>query len=222
MTKMSLLRLRFSNILWALTLSAVAGCNQEPRNEVIANQVNPNAPMENGDASEPIDAKNAAELPNGAATVARDRRAANVKLSVDGDGLRLVDASTGATRALSFGLGKSDVLAVLEPLRGEAAKGRNADCGADYANWADGLGLTFRNDKFAGWSLDGRAKGSITTMAGVGPGASRSTLDAYDYKITRSSLGSEFSAGPLNGLLDSDKPAAIITNLWSGEVCLAR
>ena len=145
-----------------------------------------------------------------------------VNLAVDDDGLRLVDAKTGKTLPLSFGLPRAVVLEPLEKTRGPAEQGSSAECGSQYAHWADGLRLTFRNEKFVGWSLDGRSDGAITTMAGLGTGSGKKVLDAYDYKVVRTTLGNEFSAGSLHGLLSSNKPDANVTTLWAGEVCLAR
>ena len=148
--------------------------------------------------------------------------ATQMKLAVDGEGLRLVDAKTGKTQALPFGLSRAAVLEPLENLRGPAGQGSNPACGGEYANWADGLGLNFRRDKFVGWSLDDRSDGAITTMAGLGTGSGKRALEAYDYKVVRTTLGDEFSAGGLHGLLSSTAANARITNLWAGEVCLAR
>jgi hypothetical protein len=149
-------------------------------------------------------------------------RATSPKLAVDGEGLRLVAKGSGSTRQLAFGLSSEAVLGPLERLRGPADKGLNAECGSNYANWADGLSLNFRRDKLVGWTLDGRAEGAITTMAGLGTGSTKETLGAYDYKLARTSLGQEFTAGDLHGLLASTAADAKITYLWAGEVCLAR
>lgn len=153
---------------------------------------------------------------------AAPEQAAQVKLAVEGKGLRLVRFGTGSTTPLAFGLSREAVLAPLEKLRGPAGQGVNPECGSEYADWADGLGLNFKGGKFVGWALDGRSAGAITTMAGLGIGSTRDTLGAYDYKVVRTSLGSEFSAGDLHGLLNSAARDAKVTNLWAGEVCIAR
>lgn len=149
-------------------------------------------------------------------------RAASEKLAVDGEGLRLVDGTSGSARPLGFGLPKEAVLEPLERLRGPAGKGLSSECGSEYANWADGLSLNFRRGKFVGWTLDGRSEGAITTMAGLGTGSMKGALRAYDYQVARTTLGQEFSAGDLHGLLSSASADAEITYLWAGEVCLAR
>lgn len=147
-------------------------------------------------------------------------------LAVDGEGLRLFDRATGSARVLAFGQARAAVLGPLEKLRGTAATGTNQDCGAGrvaYANWADGLSLVFQDGRFAGWGLDGRAAGAITTAAGIGPGSTRAQLaDAYAVTVAQSSLGTEFMTGGMSGVLDGAGTRAKITDMWAGVSCVAR
>lgn len=147
-------------------------------------------------------------------------------LAVDGEGLRLFDRDTGSARVLAFGQARAAVLGPLETLRGPAGTGINQDCGAGpvaYANWPDGLSLVFQDGRFAGWGLDGRAAGAITTAAGIGPGSTRAQLaDAYAVAVERSSLGTEFMAGGISGVLDGAGTRAKITDMWAGVSCVAR
>lgn len=154
---------------------------------------------------------------------AASRQAATPKIAVDGAGLRLVDPATGSTRPLAFGTPQADILAALA-FRGQPGTGTNAECGSTtYANWPDGLNIVFDDGSFAGWSLDGRADGALTTMSGVGPGATRAALDdGYNAEVRRTTLGLEFTAGTLAGLLDGPGKAAKITNMWAGLTCIAR
>ena len=63
----------------------------------------------------------------------------------------------------------------------------------------------------------------LTTASGIGLGSTRAALEsAYAARVSRSTLGMEFVAGGIAGLLASDHPAAPITHLWAGQVCLAR
>lgn len=166
----------------------------------------------------------AAPTPESDAATANDAaQVEQAKLAVDGEGLRLIDPRSGSAGPLPFGTPKARVLFALERLRGSASQGRNVECSADYANWADGLGLNFERDRFVGWTLDGRAEGALATMAGIGPGSTRADLDAaYTAKLSRSTLGTEFSAGGFSGLLTGPRASATITNMWAGTVCLAR
>lgn len=149
------------------------------------------------------------------------------KLAVESEGLRWFLPPNGSARPLSFGEPEVGVLASLERVRGPAVKGVNQDCGAgpvQYANWADGLSLVFQNGEFAGWGLDQRAAGAIATANGVGPGTTRTELAASFGSVTfqNTSLGLEFAAGDIFGLLEGTGPEAKITHMWAGVSCVAR
>lgn len=150
---------------------------------------------------------------------------ADPALAVEGEGLRLFDPASGAARSIGFGMRRDDLLAALA-FRGPPGLGTNAECGAGplgYASWPDGLTLYFQEDSFAGWSLDGRADGALTTAAGIGPGTTRAALEAaYAITIEETSLGIEFVAGGFAGLLDGASPNARITDMWAGMNCVFR
>ena len=148
-------------------------------------------------------------------------------LAVEGEGIRFFNPITSSATPISFGQPQSTVLAALERVRGPAGKGTNESCGAgpvQYANWPDGLSLVFQNDRFAGWSLDGRAAGALSTASGIGPDSTREDLDgAYgDVEVRETTLGDEFSAGGFFGLLDGPNATSKITNMWAGVNCVAR
>jgi len=151
-------------------------------------------------------------------TVAKDAPA----LAVEAEGLRLFNRQSGSARAIAFGTVRGDVLSMLAFL-GKPETGTNGECGAgalDYANWPSGLGLFFQDDKFAGWNLNDRSKGEVTTASGIGIGSSRTDLEsAYTANISETTLGTEFAAGELFGLLDGKGKAAKITNMWGGVSC---
>lgn len=149
------------------------------------------------------------------------------RLAVEGEGLRWFLQPDGSARPLVFGTPKADILASLESVRGPAAKAVNQDCGAgpvQYANWSDGLSLVFQNGAFAGWGLDRRASGALATANGVGPGRTRTELvDSYgSVTFMNTSLGVEFAAGEISGVLDGSGPEAKITDMWAGVNCVAR
>jgi hypothetical protein len=148
------------------------------------------------------------------------------RLSVEAEGLRLFDPNTGAASALPFGTPRQKLLDVLEASRSPADTGTNSECGAgplDYAAWADGLTLHFQEGKFAGWALDERAEGALATASGIGPGSTRPALDAaYQPTLSETSLGTEFAAGELYGVLSGGGPDARITALWAGVSCIFR
>jgi hypothetical protein len=159
-------------------------------------------------------------------------------ISLDGEGLRLVDPKSGATRPLAFGVDQAQLKLITEKLKGPAQSGRNEECGAGplaYLSWDDGLTLYSLDGLFAGWSLDeagaavpakpakGEPPARLTTISGIGIGSTRAQLlDAYDATIEQTTLGTEFNAAGLSGILDGTGPKARVTNLWSGVNCVFR
>ncbi len=159
-------------------------------------------------------------------------------VSLDGEGLRLVDPKSGATRPLGFGVPEDQLKLVAEKLKGPAEVGRAEECGAgplSYLSWNDGLTLYSLDGLFAGWSLDetgapgaapaakGKPAPKLTTISGIGIGSTRAQLlDVYDAKIEQTSLGTEFNAAGLSGILDGTGGKARVTNLWSGVNCVFR
>lgn len=165
------------------------------------------------------------------ATRAADPGAA---LALDGEGLRIIRAPSGATRLVSFGDDRAAVIAIIDRVIGgpPPTLADNLDCPATVATWSgSGLQLWFTADaaaRFVGWSLGGPAPTDstaprFTTMSGIGLGSTRAALDSvYVATIARSSLGVEFNAGGLAGLLASAQASAPVRNMWAGQVCLAR
>ncbi|HEU4455234.1 MAG TPA: hypothetical protein VFR81_19375 [Longimicrobium sp.] len=169
----------------------------------------------------------AAPAPAAAAPADTQPAAPDPELTVAGDGLRLMDGSSESGRPLPFGMPMEAVLATLEGARGKAERSTNEECGAgslEFANWKDdGLSLVFMDGRFAGWSLDGRGGGAVTTGANVGPGSTRRALEAaHQPTFDETSLGTEFLAGDIGGVLDGDGPDARITNMWAGVNCIFR
>ncbi len=145
-------------------------------------------------------------------------------LALDSDGLRVV-AESGSTTALAFGRPLPDVVAAVSRLRGEPSdQGVSPECGAgplDVASWPGGLTLYGQNGAFAGWAVGGPASDeTLTTMTGAGIGSTRVDLySAYDVTVQETSLGTEFDAGGLYGLLTGPGPDATVTALWAGVSC---
>ena len=146
------------------------------------------------------------------------------RLALEGEGLRVFDAETGAPRALSFGVAALVARQAVQAVLGvpPSAEGESADCGLRFATWPDGLSLSLRGDHFVGWSLRSDAS-RLTTPTGVGIGSSRAQIEeAHVVEVTETSLGTVFAVGGMAGVLESPAPGARITALWAGEVCLAR
>lgn len=122
--------------------------------------------------------------------------------------------ASSASEMLSKALGKPKSIESLE------------ECGAGPLTTSDFgiLSLIAQDEKFVGWSVNSpAAPGSITTETGVKIGSTCKELErAYTVEVFESSLGNEFVAGQLGGLLDGPRPTATITNLWGGTNCIMR
>ena len=135
-----------------------------------------------------------------------------------------MEAAGGATRPLPFGRAAAETVAALQRTgRAEPRRSTNPECGAGplaFADWPDGFQLVFQDDRFVGWST--RQVG-LQTMSGVGVGSTRAQLEAaYKVTVEETTLGQEFQAGGLGGLLSGPGPDARITNLWAGITCAFR
>ena len=146
------------------------------------------------------------------------------RLALDGEGLRIFDAMTGSSRLIAFGTPTADAMRMLEAMQGgrSSDQGENLDCRATYATWPDGLTAWFARGDFAGWSVASTGS-TLATASGIKIGSTRRELEsAYDARVARSTLGVEFTAGGLAGLLASTAADARVTNLWAGTTCIAR
>ena len=124
------------------------------------------------------------------------------------------------------------LIEILTRVQGTAPeRGQNDECGAgplEFAHWKDGLSVNMQEGNFVGWWVDqgeppGDAAARLTTIGGIGIGATRAELEAvHAVEVTETTLGTEFSAGELFGLLDSAKPEARITAIWAGTSCVFR
>lgn len=170
------------------------------------------------------DSSQVAHSSTSAAAALRD----SVLLALDGDGLRVVLPSNGSTRLLRFGMESAEVItAVSAALAPPTARGTSVDCGAgpmEFATFADGLTINIQHDRFVGWSARvSTTARALTTMSGIGVGSTRAALDAaYSAEVSATTLGEEFWAGGLAGVLDGPTAAARITDMWAGTTCLAR
>jgi len=223
----SLAPLRLTAILLATAM--LAACQQQPAEK--AAEADPHAGIELPPGHPQID------LSEGGVGAEAGAAQHPPVMSLDGEGLRLVDPDSGATRPLAFGVPLDQLKLVTEKLKGPAEAGRAEECGAGplaYLSWKDGLTLYALDGLFAGWALDAAdspaAKGKdgkpvpkLTTISGIGIGSTRADLlGAYDAKIEQTTLGTEFNAAGLSGILDGTGAKAKVTNLWSGVNCVFR
>lgn len=150
-------------------------------------------------------------------------------LALDQEGLRMVGEG-GATRLLAFDRPTDETVQVLTGVLGEPKnRSTNSECGAgpiDFVEWRNGLSALFQQDKFVGWSLDGRAAGGVnlTTIDGVGIGSTARTLKAAlpSATVEETTLGQEFTAGSFSGILSGPGDDATIQTIWAGVSCVFR
>ena len=150
--------------------------------------------------------------------------AADWLIALDGEGLRIFNRNTGASRLIAFGGDAKQSMDTLGRVLVETApvSVENEECRVNFARWSNGLTIWSSQSRFTGWSVT-PGSSTISTASGIKIGSTRAELEsAYDADIRESSLGTEFVAGGLAGLLDSPRPDAKVSNLWAGETCIAR
>jgi hypothetical protein len=170
-------------------------------------------------APAPTDAETPTETP------AETPQSEEVGLILAGEGLQLVNLQTGSTTPLAFDGDMATTLDAVTQILGEPEEmGENSECPSGpltIATWPNGLALNAADDTFVGWAMQpGDDDTALTTASGIGIGSTRQELEeAYTVEVVDSSLGVEFSAGDLYGLLTSPEPTGTITNLWAGVAC---
>ena len=148
--------------------------------------------------------------------------AARSPLVLEGAGLGIPDASP--PRIVSFDTPKAATVEALTRALGRPPSelGENEECpgGAlEYATWKDEIMIWFENGRFAGWDN----KGKLKTTGGIGIGSSRADVAKLaGMEVEESTLGTEFRAGGLSGILSSKAADAKVTHLWGGATCVFR
>lgn len=142
-----------------------------------------------------------------------------------GSGLIVGDAQ--GRRPIAFGRPASDALAAARRAYGAPSGAeRLEECGAGPLETSrfGGLILAAQDGKFVGWWLDGRHEGPLpATERGIRVGSTRAQLaGAYPVEEFESSLGAEFTAGGLAGLIEGAGQSGTVTHLWAGATCIMR
>ena len=153
-------------------------------------------------------------------------------LALSSNSLKIIDQGSGSTNTISFETPVDKTIETIEKvLKSKPAININSECGAGplkMATWDNGLTLLFKKNKeswlFVGWAANEPKiqEMKLTTMAGIGVGSTRKEMEsAYSIKVSKTSLGSEFStqSDDLFGIFDGPDENAKITNLWSGISC---
>ena len=158
--------------------------------------------------------------------------AATTAVSLDGEGLRFVDQTSGKTSLLAFGVPRAQAETALANVAGkEDDRSTNAECGAGAMEFTryDAMTLNFQDGKFAGWFL-GNEPGAATysTMSGIGIGTTRAKASesVTIVDLEDSTLGEEFSIGTgdnvIGGMFAAPGDAAKIDALFAGTNCFFR
>jgi hypothetical protein len=140
---------------------------------------------------------------------------------LEGAGLRLPGPSP---RTLAFDMPEAATIDALTRALGAppSERGENEECGGGgmkFAEWKGELTAWFLDGRFAGWDN----KGDLKTLEGFGIGSSRADLGALPgFEVEQSTLGTEFRAGGLSGILASGAPDAKVTHIWGGATCVFR
>lgn len=176
-----------------------------------------------GPAPGPADGANAS-APADPATAETKRPAepAPPALVLEGAGLRVPDGTS--QRTIGFDTPKGATVSALTKALGRppTEQGANDECGGggmEFAAWGGEITAWFLDGRFAGWDN----KGKLKTLEGVGLGSRRADLAGVrGFQVEESTLGTEFRAGGLSGLLDSGAADAKVTHLWGGATCVFR
>jgi len=138
-------------------------------------------------------------------------------------GLGLSSADATATAALPFGTGFHDSLRTLTTIMGhDFSVYLPEECPAGpvvVASFPNQIDLIYQQDQLAGWML--RPGSTMATQSGIGLGTPLAGLGSFaTLEVMESTLGWEFQAGQISGLLSERE--GIVEHLWSGTVCVFR
>lgn len=189
-----------------LLLLGLAACDSGPdANEGIANA-----------------AANAAVTANASEAQPAPAPAPAAPIVLEGAGLRIPGASP--PRTLAFDLAEAATIDALTKALGRPPtdRGDNEECGGGgmkFAEWEGEITAWFLDGRFAGWDN----KGKLKTIEGIGIGSSRAEVATLPgFEVEESTLGTEFRAGGLSGILASKAADSKVTDLWGGATCVFR
>jgi hypothetical protein len=152
-----------------------------------------------------------------------ERGAAAIVLAPDG---LTIAAGAGAPKRLAFGGAQAGVLADVEAGLGEPKEqGNQEECPAGplyHATYASGVQVVFQDGEFVGWFA--REGSGLRTEQGIGPGSTVGELKkAYPaVTVAESSLGHEFAAGELYGVVTGPSDTATVEVMFAGTNCSFR
>ena len=145
------------------------------------------------------------------------------RVMISQGGLTLANPDATATATLPFGAPFHDSLRLLATVMGhDFSVYLPEECPAGpvvVVSFPGQIDLIYQQDQLAGWML--RPGSDLSTPSGIGLGTPLAGLGSFaTLEIMESTLGWEFQAGSVSGLL-SDREG-IVEHLWSGTVCIFR
>jgi hypothetical protein len=169
------------------------------------------------------DSAGAVDTAAAAGSADADSTSGAARLVLAPDGVEVAGGSAG--ERLPFGTPQARVLAAAGSVLGAPKEqGPQEECPAGPVHYAgyDGLQLIFQEGAFVGWSA--REGSTLRTAAGIGPGSTLGEVKAAypSTTVEQSTLGTEFAAGEISGVVDGPTDAARVEVLWAGITCVFR
>jgi hypothetical protein len=193
----------------ALALAA-CGPGAVAANDTAANKSVTNASV-TGNAAAPAKVQDAHDTPA-------------LQLAAGGLGLR--DMESGDVDTVGFDTDQDTVVEAIGKALGDPTdSGTLDDCGEgalSYVRFQGDVSLYFKAGQFAGWNAGDESGFYTATEIHVGSTHKEVMAASKDFEGEESSLGYEFTADGISGLLSSGDPDGKVTALWSGMTCIAR
>jgi hypothetical protein len=154
--------------------------------------------------------------------------AATTAVSLDGEGLRFIDKTSGKASLLAFGVPRAQAETALANVAGKADdRSTNDECGAGPMQFTryDAMTLNFQDDKFVGWFL-GNEPGAAAYSTASGTTRAKAGESVSIIDVEDSTLGEEFSIGTgdnvVGGMFAAPGDGAKIDALFAGVNCFFR
>lgn len=174
-------------------------------------------------ASASADSASAPVSPAAVDTV-RAPEVAGPSITLASDGLGVI--ADGLPRQLAFGAARPRVLAEVGGVLGQPTEqGMQEECPAGplyQVRYAGGLQLVFQDSAFVGWFA--QPGSTLRTAREIGPGSTLAQLKAAypAVKVEETSLGHEFDAGELWGIVTDTTDAGVVEVIFAGINCIFR
>lgn len=196
-----------------LTTLLLAACGSEPSRDEAAGAARDSTPAPAAVAGATADTVSAGTPP--------ERDSTSIVLAPDG-----LTIGGAAPKRLSFGGAQAGVLADVNAALGQPKEqGNQEECPAGplyQASYESGLQVVFQDGEFVGWFT--REGSRFRTAQAIGPGSTLGELKkAYPATtVEESSLGHEFAAGELYGVVTGPSDAAAVQVMFAGTNCIFR